>query len=61
VSDLYAVASGKFKSIIEAMAAMNQVGKIIKPDPKTADYHAKKYKIFLEMYEDQIKYKSLLG
>lgn len=55
---LGAVASGKYKSVTEAMAAMNQVGKIIKPENKTADYHAKKYKVFLEMYEDQMKYNS---
>jgi FGGY-family pentulose kinase len=57
---LGAVASGQFKSIIEAMAAMNQIGNIIKPENKAADYHAKKYKIFLEMYEDQVKYKGMM-
>ena len=57
---LGAVASGNFSSIIEAMGAMNQVGNIIKPDPKAANYHAKKYKIFLELYEDQVKYKGMV-
>ncbi|MGD9153459.1 MAG: hypothetical protein PVG30_07385 [Gammaproteobacteria bacterium] len=59
---LGAVAAKKFDSIIDAMTAMSGAEKIISPteNKKIINYHAKKYQIFLEMYQDQMKYKSML-
>ncbi|KAJ3326009.1 hypothetical protein HDV06_002394 [Boothiomyces sp. JEL0866] len=41
----------------EAMTRMSKVGKQIKPNPKTKDFHSLKYEIFLEMYkfEDSVR------
>jgi FGGY-family pentulose kinase len=58
---LGAVASGDCESVLDAMAAMNSVGEIIEPATgPTAEYHAKKYKIFQRMFEDQMAYRSMM-
>lgn len=60
---LGAVASGKYSSVVKAMQAMSKVEKIIQPKitEKIMQYHAAKYKVFLEMYADQMKYKEIMA
>jgi len=59
---LGAVASGCFNSVVEAMAAMNRVGRIIKPaEGVVKEYHKAKYRVFQRMYEDQIDYREIMN
>lgn len=60
---LGAVAAGQYDSIIDAMTAMSGAKKIIAPteNKKIIDYHAKKYQVFLEMYQDQMKYQEIIA
>lgn len=57
---LGAAASGHFSSLPEAIEAMSSVGARIEPRKHTQSYHAAKYQVFLEMYEDQMKYRRLM-
>lgn len=53
---LAAVGAGRFDSIGSAMKAMSAGGQLVKPDKKTAAYHAAKYAIFRDMYARQKAY-----
>ncbi|OTA17622.1 glycerol kinase [Xenorhabdus vietnamensis] len=53
---LGAVASGAFASIAEAAQAMVRAGNIIYPDKETFPFHQVKYKVYLQMYQDQQRY-----
>ncbi len=63
---LGAVASGRFASVLDAMAAMNAAGKVIEPfrsgGPKgdVAEYHRKKHAVFQRMHGDQLAYRALM-
>lgn len=57
---LGAAASAKFASVSDAMAAMSHAGSIRKPDGTTAAYHAAKYSVFQELYQNQLNYKSIM-
>jgi FGGY-family pentulose kinase len=48
---LAAVASGRYRSINEAMKAMSRVGEMISPQRTARKYHDGKYRIFKKMYE----------
>lgn len=54
------VASGVHTSFIEAMQAMNHYRVILNPDPTACEYYDRKYDVYLEMYEDQMKYRKLM-
>ncbi len=59
---LGAVASGCFKTLPEAMASMNSVGRIIKPSRgKVADYHERKYRVFHRMHADFLAYRKIMA
>lgn len=58
---LGACASGFFKDVKTAITAMGGSGTVINPDEKTQLYHDKKYKVFLEMLEDQKKYREIMS
>jgi D-ribulokinase len=58
---LGAVASGAFSDMAEAARAMVRTGEIIRPDSDSKAFHDKKYRVFLEMYNDQIKYKNMMS
>lgn len=60
---LGSVAGGKYKSVMEAMNAMNAIGKVISPvsDDSLNRYHSLKFKIFREMFKDQLKYKKIMS
>ena len=57
---LGAVASGEYENLMEAMGAMSHLGQYIQPENATAEYHARKYKVFHQLYEDQIRYDSII-
>lgn len=57
---LAATACGDFPDLKAAMAAMSAKGQVIKPDNRTKAFHDAKYKVFHEMYEDQMKYKAMM-
>lgn len=54
------ISSGLYKDYREALKNMGKKGNAIKPDYKLSDYYNKKYEIYLEMFEDKIKYENLL-
>lgn len=60
-SILGAVANKEYSDIYEAMKSMSRYGKTIKSESETFDYHEKKYKIFLKMYEDFISYNNIMN
>ncbi len=57
---LGAVAGGAHGSVQQGMAAMTRAGRIIEPDPASAAFHERKYKVFLRMTEDQRAYRELM-
>uniref|UniRef100_A0A5B7BYR1 FGGY carbohydrate kinase domain-containing protein n=1 Tax=Davidia involucrata TaxID=16924 RepID=A0A5B7BYR1_DAVIN len=61
-SILGAVASKKYSSLHEAMKALNAAGQVVYPskDPKVKKYHDAKYRIFRELYEQQLSQRSIM-
>lgn len=59
-SILGAVAAREHSDIYEAMKNMSRCGKRVNRDLSTSDYHERKYKIFLKMYEDFMSYKNIM-
>jgi FGGY-family pentulose kinase len=59
---LGAVASGDYRSILEAMAAMTQAGKVVQPvQGRPARFHEAKHAVFLRMCADQLAYRAQMG
>ncbi len=56
-----ATAAGEHSSLIEAMAAMSRVGKVISPRPERYDFYARKYRVFRRMYDFQMEIKGIMG
>jgi len=57
---LAAAACDEFPNVPEAMAAMSSVSHTIKPRVDCKEFHEKKYRIFHEMYKDQLKYNNIM-
>ena len=57
---LGAVASGEYETLMEAMCAMSHLGHSIQPEKAAAKYHARKYNVFHQLYEDQMRYNSII-
>lgn len=57
---LAATACGDFNNLTEAMTAMSATGKVIKPQAETRAFHDARYRVFHEMYDDQLKYKAMM-
>ncbi len=58
---LGAVASGVYGDIPRAMAAMNAPGNIVEPAKgAVAEYHRRKYEVFLRMHDDQMAYRKMM-
>jgi FGGY-family pentulose kinase len=57
---LGAVAAGEYASVTQAMGTMSAAGQIVVPDVALRDFHARKYRVFHQMYEDQLRYKRLM-
>jgi len=59
---LGAVASGHFKGVLPAMAAMNSADRIIAPTKgAVARYHAAKYRVFHRLHADFLAYRQLMA
>ncbi|MCC6907229.1 MAG: FGGY-family carbohydrate kinase [Phycisphaerales bacterium] len=58
---LGAVASGRFATVLDAMAAMNHADRIIEPSGGSVRaFHDAKHRVFHRMYEDQLAYRALM-
>lgn len=58
---LGAVAAGVYPTLPDAMRGMSQAGRVLEPTPgPVAAYHDAKYRVFHQMYEDQLRYRSLM-
>jgi len=57
---LAATASGNFPNLYAAIQGMWAMGEKVLPRDSFKDYHDKKYKVFHEMYHDQIKYNDMM-
>ncbi|KAM7477034.1 hypothetical protein LguiB_024277 [Lonicera macranthoides] len=60
---LGAVAAKKYSCLKEAMKALNAAGQVVYPskDPRVKKYHDAKYRIFRELYEQQLSYRSIMA
>lgn len=58
---LGACAAGLFCDMEYAMRSMAGSAKIVKPNPVANKYHEKKYKVFLQMLENQKVYKHIMS
>ncbi|WP_252176850.1 FGGY-family carbohydrate kinase [Endozoicomonas sp. 4G] len=56
-----AVACGTYTSIKDAMGVMSQQRETLHPETSLAGYYDKKYRIYLELYEDQQKYQKIMS
>ena len=54
------VASGVYSNLEDAMRSMTRYHTVIKPNDDIKIYTNRKYAVFLEMYEDQMKYRKLM-
>lgn len=59
---LGAVASKKYPTVRQAMKALNAAGRVVYPshDPKIRKYHDTKYRIFRDLYEQQLTQRAML-
>ncbi|XP_073525815.1 FGGY carbohydrate kinase domain-containing protein-like [Phyllobates terribilis] len=60
---LGAVAAQKYSSLHEAMKALSAAGQVIYPskDPRVRKYHDAKYRIFHDLYKNQLSYRSIMS
>jgi len=58
---LGATASGVYPSIDEAIKNMTNEGNRVLPNPDKKAFHDAKYRVFLEMHHDQMKYKDMMS
>ena len=54
------IASGVYSTYKEALNKMGRLGEMVKPNNKLADYYNKKYEIYLNMFNDKIKYENIM-
>ncbi|XP_017071541.1 FGGY carbohydrate kinase domain-containing protein [Drosophila eugracilis] len=57
---LGAAASGHFDSLESASKAMGGTGQLVKPNPDTLEFHNRKYKVFLQLLENQRQYRRIM-
>lgn len=60
-SILGACAANYFPTMTDAIQTMGGTGTAMLPDKDAVDYHNKKYKVFLKMYEDQMEYRKIMA
>lgn len=44
----------------KASKAMGGTGQLLKPNPRTLDFHNRKFKVFLQLLEDQRQYRNIM-
>lgn len=57
---LAACASNVFPCLEAASRGMASQCKVVWPNPALHEFHERKYKVFRQMVEDQIKYKQIM-
>lgn len=55
-----AAAAGEHSSLSEAARAMSSVGEVIEPDMTMKEFHDRKFKVFLKMYDDMMDYRKIM-
>ncbi|AMO58059.1 hypothetical protein GZ77_20210 [Endozoicomonas montiporae] len=55
------LAAGLYPDWVSAIQSVSRYEEIINPDPDLTDYYERKYCVFLEMYEDQMKYRKVMS
>ena len=58
---LAASAAGAYDSLPTAMQGMCRPGAVVQPEQSTQGYHERKYLVWKEMYEDQMKYRQMMS
>ena len=58
---LAAAASKIYPTIQDAMSGMSEIGNRIPARKEMKSYHDLKYRVFHEMYQDQIKYEKMMN
>ncbi|POF62108.1 ribulokinase [Novacetimonas maltaceti] len=58
---LGAVAGGAYPSIRDAMTAMTRIRAEIRPCPRSAGFHDRKFRVFTRMYADQLHYRQIMN
>lgn len=58
---LGACASQYFNNVQAAIENMGGSADVVRPDVNTRLYHDKKYKVFLKMFQDQLKYRAIMN
>lgn len=58
---LAAAAADCHADVFTAMRAMTRPGKVFAPRTQTRSFHDRKYRVFLEMHDDQIKYRRMMA
>jgi FGGY-family pentulose kinase len=57
---LGAVAARAYSGCVAAMAAMTGVGREIRPQAAMREFHDRKYRVYLRMYEDRLGYNAIM-
>ena len=58
---LGAVAAGDQPSVFAAMTAMSRAARVVEPaGGNVQDYHARKYRVFLAMHEQQVSWRAIM-
>ncbi|XP_028163451.1 FGGY carbohydrate kinase domain-containing protein [Ostrinia furnacalis] len=58
---LGACASQYFNNVQDAIQNMGGTAEVISPNPALKPYHDKKYRVFLRMFQDQLKYRNIMN
>lgn len=58
---LGACASQYFNNVQAAIESMGGNADVVPPNLNTKAFHDKKYKVFLRMFQDQLKYKAIMN
>ena len=54
------IASGIYPTYKEALSNMGKLGDIVKPNKELSNYYNKKYEIYLDMFNDKLKYENIM-
>mmetsp|Transcript_10718 Transcript_10718/g.21538 ORF Transcript_10718/g.21538 Transcript_10718/m.21538 type:complete len:568 (-) Transcript_10718:1041-2744(-) len=60
-SILAATAAGRFADLTEAMLAMSSVGRLIHPQQSNREFHERKYRVFLRMYQHFMEIRQIMS
>ncbi|CAJ0561257.1 unnamed protein product, partial [Mesorhabditis spiculigera] len=54
------VAAGHYPNLHTAQRQMTAISRAIDPAPHLAEYYARKFAVFLELHDDQLKYERIM-